>query len=466
VIRKRIAALAVLGLALAVARAHAQPAPDPADKPDQADKADKADKTPPSAADLEKAKKAFAEGKRLFDAKQYAEAVEKFKESYRLSKNPLLLYNVGVTFDQKGDRDMALFYYKKFLADAPAKADQRAEVAARVKELEQQKPEATPPEPTAPTTTQPTPDTSATPDASAPETSEPSAPPHPKHPKGQAYAATDFEHQIVDSAPPGQPLDLTAYAPEDAGWQVTLFYRGAGDDKFTMVPMRPRYHELVARIPGKRMTGASVQYYIEVKDKDGAIVTRIGRASSPNLVYLEDGAKPRFYPDMPDDDGTAAAALREQAPAHAGDEHAAEAPAGDGLFDAGSRSFERAKWGATYTAGGLVVVSLVFYWVASDAASTLEGDAARSQSDCGTPPCSTYDADLKTIESRGRGFQTMSNVALGLGLVSAAAAGYFWYEEYAHHGRERAASRGGSRSVVAMPVVGQGFVGGAAALSF
>ena len=101
-----------------------------------------ADEPPPTPEQIEAAKKAYAEGKRLFDAKKYVEAVEKFKESYRLSKNPLLLYNVGFTLDQKGDRDMALFYYKKFLSDAPADAAQRPDVTARVKELEAQKPAA------------------------------------------------------------------------------------------------------------------------------------------------------------------------------------------------------------------------------------------------------------------------------------------------------------------------------------
>lgn len=474
----RNAAFAAVGLALALAapRAHAQPT------------GDAGAAAAPSDADMQKAKKAFGEGKRLFDAKKYAEAVDKFKESYRLSKNPLLLYNVGVTLDQKGDRDLALFYYKKFLADAPADAAQRAEVTARVKDLEAQQKTVTPEVGAGSGSGSGAGSGSGSGSAEIVSTGgggagsdagsgmgtgtgseEPEH--HAKHPKGTAYAATDFEHQVIDSAPPGTPLDLTAYAPEDAGWQVTLFYRGAGDAKFTAVPMRPRYHELVARIPGKRMTGASVQYYIEVKDKDGAVVTRIGRASSPNLVYLEEGAKPRFYPDMPDDDGTASAALRDDGPhggglgAGAGDEHHDAETPGGGVFDVGSRNFERAKWGTTYTAGGLVVVSLIFYWVASDAGSTLAGDAARSQSDCGTPPCSTYDADLKTIESRGQGFETMSNVALGIGLVSAAAAGYFWYEERTHHASEHAA-KDKARGFVAMPVVGEGFVGGTAALHF
>ncbi|HTJ43891.1 MAG TPA: hypothetical protein VL463_17415 [Kofleriaceae bacterium] len=478
-IQKRIAALAVIGLAFAATRAGAQPAGDKGDKGGAA--------ATPSADDMEKAKKAFVEGKKLFDAKKYADAVDKFKESYRLSKNPLLLYNVGVTLDQKGDKDLALFYYKKFLSDAPADAVQRPEVTARVKELEKQPADANNPfgagsdagsgsasgsgSGSATTAIGTGSGSSSEVGAGSGSGSDTTPPPddHPrvKHPKGTPYVAADFEHQVIDSAPPGKPLDLTAYAPEDAGWQVSLFYRGAGESKFTVKPMRPRYHELVARIPGKKMQGASIQYYIEVKDKDGGVVTRIGRASSPNLVYLEEDAKARFYPDMPDDDGSAAAALQEEHPEveHPDEHHEDETPGG-GLFDVGSRNFERAKWGTTYTAGGLVVVSLLFYWVASDAGSTIEGDAARSQSDCGSPPCSTYDADLKTIESRGRGFETMSNVALGIGVVSAAAAGYFWYEEYSHHGSEHAAAKHTSHDFVATPVIGDGFVGGAASLHF
>jgi hypothetical protein len=215
------------------------------------------------------------------------------------------------------------------------------------------------------------------------------------------------------------------------------------------------------------MSGESVQYYIEVKDHEGAVVTRLGRASSPNLVYLEADAKPRFYPDLEDTDGTAAAALRDQNTGATGEHHDDETPSVDGgYFDVGSTKFERAKWATTGTAGGLIAVSLVFYLVSSSAASSLEGDAARSQTDCGTPPCSTYDADLKTIDSRGKGFETMTNVAFFLGLTAAAGAGYFWYEEHEHPGKEHATARTTPRSFVATPVVGDGFLGGAAVVRF
>src|SRR5881409_581700 len=89
----------------------------------------------PTKEQLEQAKQAFAEGKALHDQGKVPEAVEKFKESYRLSRNPLLLYNIGLTLDEAGQKDNALLYYRKFLSDAPANAAQRPAATERVKLL-------------------------------------------------------------------------------------------------------------------------------------------------------------------------------------------------------------------------------------------------------------------------------------------------------------------------------------------
>ena len=79
----------------------------------------------PTPAQIEKAKKAFGEGKTLFEKGDFPEAVAKFKESYNLSKNPVLLYNIALANESAGQDDIALFYYRKFLTDAPAEAAQR-----------------------------------------------------------------------------------------------------------------------------------------------------------------------------------------------------------------------------------------------------------------------------------------------------------------------------------------------------
>ncbi|MCE9578463.1 MAG: hypothetical protein K8W52_35380 [Deltaproteobacteria bacterium] len=496
IIKRYLCALFIATAALGGRAAVAQPDP-------------KGEAAAPTPEQLEQAKKAYGEGKRLFDAKKFADAVDKFKESYRLSRNPLLLYNVGFTLDQKGDRDLAIFYYKKFLSDAPADAAQRAEVTPRLKVLEAAKAaDATKPtgdgaaptgDGTKPTGdgTKPTGDgTKPTGDGTKPtgdgDGSKPTGDgtkptgdgdgakptgdgdgakptgdgrkPHGK-PHAGPYTPADFQHQVIDSAPPKRPLDLTAFSPEDSGWQVTLYFRSAGDAKFVSAPMRPRYNELVARIPARRMVGASVQYYIEVRDRDGGVVTRIGRASSPNLVYIEDGAKPRFYPDLDDGDSTGDTGTDILPDDKHGDQPGG---GGGGFLDVGSKKFNYAKWGTTGTALGMLGLSLTFYLVASSASSGLEGDASRSQSNCGTPPCSTFDADLKSTEARGQGFETMSNVTFFVGLAAAGTAGYLWYREVRSHkhATDKNASRSAEPTFVATPVVGSDFVGGAAAVRF
>ena len=109
-------------------------------------------------------------------------------------------------------------------------------------------------------------------------------------------APTDFQHQVVEDAPPGKPLDITAFVPEDSGFTVTLYYRGAGDATFTAKPMKWHYKELVARIPAAKMSGSSIQYYIEVKDQAGTVVTRSGKSTSPNLVNIDASARAALLP--------------------------------------------------------------------------------------------------------------------------------------------------------------------------
>src|SRR5690606_20157873 len=120
--------------------------------------------------------------------------------------------------DQAGQRDKALFYYRKFLSDAPPNAAQRKDVTKRVEVIEKEKLEAD-----LMGTSTPASGTNAT-------TSTGSKAEQPKEikikPPG-TYSEKDFEHHLVDAAPPGKPLDITAFVPEDSGFTVTLYYRGS-----------------------------------------------------------------------------------------------------------------------------------------------------------------------------------------------------------------------------------------------
>ena len=423
----------------------------------------------PTKDQLEQAKAAFTEGKSLHDQGKLVDAVEKFKESYRLSQNPLLLYNIGFTLDEAGQKDNALLYYRKFLSDAPANAAQRKTVEERVKVLEKEKLDADLAGPTKAAETKP--DTQKPAEHTEPVKVKPAG----------TYAEKDFQHQIIDVAPPGKPLDITAFVPEDSGWTVTLYYRGANDSAFTAKPMKWRYKELVARIPGAKIGGSSIQYYIDAKDQTGTTIARSGKSTSPNLVDIEAQATPRFYPDWTDDGGEKPIAEvkhhDDEDPLHPG-EHKQEqdvevqpsptpAQPGTSWKDVGSSKFEKAKWISTASAGALLGGSIVFYILAKKQADNIAADAAS----CGTPPCRQFDHDFDLAwQDSGQRYQTLSNVTMVVGVGAAAVAGYLWYRELSakKHGELKMTNKTNSSPAttwVVVPSVGES-IGAAAAARF
>ena len=423
-----------------------------------------ADDAPPTAQQLEAAKRAFIEGKKLHEAGKLPEAIEKFKESYRLSKKPALLYNIGITMQEAGMDDLALFYFRKYLLDAPPDADQRATVQEHVKTLEKKlgSGSASPPAETART------------DAT------------PKVKPAGTYSSADFQHEIVDAAPPGKPLDVTATVPEDSGFTVTLFFRVAGEDKFTARPMKRRYKEVVARIPATKLTGSSVQYYVEVKDAAGAVIGKSGKATSPNLVTIEAGTSPRFYPDFTDgaeaprastvdttahDDADDPLNTSKSAPKQTSSVVIQPTEIGASR-EAGSSKFSYAKWGTTIGAGTMLGLSVLFHVQAGNFAKALEDEATL----CGAPPCAKFDDYNAGLESTGKQRQLLSRVTLGVGVTAAAVAGYLWYKELTAKKRGELKAAGKTRALEATascqgcwlvaPLVEHGFVGATTATRF
>jgi hypothetical protein len=429
----------------------------------------------PTKEQLDAAKKAYGEGKTLHDAGKLPEAIEKFKESYRLSRNAVLLYNIGLTLDENKQTDNALFYYRKFLSDAPADAAQRKAATDRVKQLEQEKLEADlngkPADTTKPTDTA----TNVT------TTTKPTKPEIKIKPAG-TYQPTEFQHQVVEDAPPGKALDISSFVPEDSGWTVTLYYRAAGDASFVAKPMAWHYHQLIARIPASKVTGSSIQYYIEVKDQAGTVVTRSAKSTSPNLINLDATAQQHYFPDFTDEnEGKTAGATEAR---HHDDEdplnknkHTEEpietpqpvGPPGEGFTDVGSNKFEKAKWGTTIGAVAFVGLGVAFAVMAGNQASALADDAKTAHGTCTATPCpfDSYDADL---QSAGQRDQTISNVAITVGVIGAVAAGYFWYRELSakKHGETSAKATSASPEMTWMvaPSFGDHFSGAAAAVRF
>lgn len=386
---------------------------------------------------IERAKKAFAEGKRLHDAGKLTEAIEKFKASYELSKNPLLLYNIALTMEELGadNLDLAVVFYRRFLAEAPSDAPQRPDVTARVAAI-----------------------TSKLAPAPAPE-----PPPPPPAPEPRSFGPADFQHQAVEAAPPNSPLDITASAPPEANFTVVVFFRGTDEPGFASTAMQRHGDELVARIPAARLTGRTIQYYVEVRDAAGAVVTRAGKPSSPNVVVIDASAPARFSPDVTEGPITPAPPVALGNAGNDKEDPMARAPApveperGNGLAIA--------RWTTTGVAVAGLGLGITFYALAANHGNALANDATS----CGTPPCRGYDDYDRDLQRTGQRYQTAANVALFGGLAVAAAAGYLWYRELAGHHAEAHAEAHAARRTPPRWAVAPSFgtyTGAAAAVRF
>ncbi|MEO7096535.1 MAG: hypothetical protein ABI175_24970, partial [Polyangiales bacterium] len=402
--------------------------------------------------------------------------------------------NVGLANESGGQDDIALFYYRKYLVDAPADDAQRPDVTERVKALEKKfgggnttNNNTTTNPPNNNTTTNPPVETHKEPKSIKP---------------AGTYSAADFQHQVVDTAPPKKPLDITAFVPEDSGFEVTLYFRTAGEGKFQSKLMRWRYKELVARVPPEKMLGESIQYYIEVKDQAKAVVTRSAKATSPNLVTLEAGAPERFYPDWNDKEGTTAtpaevkASDEDEDPLNrnkkkkivaqpngndGGIEIQPQQPGGgNGFRDVGSGKFNGMKWGSTGLAAAGVGLAVVFFIKAGQQARALEDDAAL-EAGVAPHPFDQFDADL---QAAGQRYESLMTLSIVVGVGAAAVASYYWYKtlkagkrgEYtatqAKPGTAPAAAPAGEdeppprSSWIITPSIGEGFAGAAAVGTF
>lgn len=95
--------------------------------------------TSTQADDLVGAKAAYEDGTRSFNLAEYSQALQSYKESYRLRPDPALLFNIGQCHRLLGHTDEAVSLYKSYLREAP-NAKNRADVEKRIDELQGQRP--------------------------------------------------------------------------------------------------------------------------------------------------------------------------------------------------------------------------------------------------------------------------------------------------------------------------------------
>lgn len=93
----------------------------------------------PSRADETSAARAsYESATRHYNVAEYEEALQDFKDGYRLKPDPAFLYNIGQCHRMLGHVDEALALYKSYLREAP-EAKNRGEVERKIDELQAQR---------------------------------------------------------------------------------------------------------------------------------------------------------------------------------------------------------------------------------------------------------------------------------------------------------------------------------------
>jgi len=271
------------------------------------------------------AKKHYKLGQDAYTDGKYDLAIKELKRAYVLKRIPAILVNIAMTYRKTKDYEMAIYFYKKFLADVPADDKQRPSIEAAIGEVEKERTAASQPQlaPAKPAVELAKPAVEAAkpaveavkaaePVKSAIEAAKPGADAAkpvadaakpvadaatatvPVQAPAPEKAASEWAHTPVDAAPPGQPVDIRVQMPVMKGVKVKVFFRKEGQANFDSLELKRRGNEKVARIPGDVAQGKAFQYYIEAKDQAGTVVKAIGNELSPNLVLLDPTARPQM----------------------------------------------------------------------------------------------------------------------------------------------------------------------------
>lgn len=281
-------------------------------------------------------------GQDAYAAAKYDVAIKELKKAYVLKRIPAILVNIAMTYRKTKDYDMAVYFYKKFLAEAPADDKGRPAVQAELAETEAERTTALTPaplEPARPAVEMAKPEGAAPPAESAkaapaPATGKQGAPTEPGKavaaakpavtegspasaaagaaaaaaaPGAEAGAAapavataavdkpvTEFTHTPIDAVPPGQPVDVRVQMPVMKGVKVKVFYRKEGQATFDTAELKRRGNEKFARLPPEITSGRNFQYYIEARDPAGTLVKSAGSEYNPNIVLIDSTARPQL----------------------------------------------------------------------------------------------------------------------------------------------------------------------------
>lgn len=112
---------------------------DEVESPGTAEEESPPDETTPVGV-TDQARLLYMEGRKAFNTGDFKVAVEKFKKAYDLSNKPALLYNIAFAHDKAKNRQLAIFFFERYLAEDKAAPEERqAEVNARINALKEEK---------------------------------------------------------------------------------------------------------------------------------------------------------------------------------------------------------------------------------------------------------------------------------------------------------------------------------------
>jgi tetratricopeptide (TPR) repeat protein len=81
------------------------------------------------------AKARYDSGTGHYNLAEYKEALQDFKEAYRLIRHPALIFNIAQCYRQLNDPDQAVIFYRAFRREAP-NAPNRADIDRLIGEME------------------------------------------------------------------------------------------------------------------------------------------------------------------------------------------------------------------------------------------------------------------------------------------------------------------------------------------
>ena len=197
---------------------------------------------------------------------------------------------------------------KKALARARTEVEKRRGQAAHEKPEEKEPPPAPPPRkhetpppravvkatpPPAPKITPPPPvEKPAPPEKPAPVVAKEAPPPDDEEPDLPANVPQPLYCPTPDEAPPAAEIALRCVPRPGISFnRIVLFYRSAGSEIFTPVPMlRSRKGWYSGMVPASAVVGKSLQYYVEAQIPGKKAATSNGQSDSPNLLSIREGA--------------------------------------------------------------------------------------------------------------------------------------------------------------------------------